>query len=45
LLNAYSVVFRYPGAEATREHAREALKTIPRLRETFRGTLGLPNAV
>lgn len=35
IFNPYSVQFRYPGDESTREESRTALKTIKRIRQVF----------
>jgi HEPN domain-containing protein len=41
-LNAYAVTFRYPGANATKEEAKQALKDCKTLRREARVSLGLP---
>lgn len=41
-LTVYAVAFRYPGASATKEQARAAVRTVRDLRERFRMVLGLP---
>ena len=41
-LNPYAVEFRYPGAEATVEEAREAVTAMKTMRRFVRGKLGLP---
>ena len=43
LLNDYAVDFRYPGATATREDARAAIKAMRSVRNFIRQKLGLPN--
>jgi HEPN domain-containing protein len=40
-LNDYAVIFRYPGENAEREEAREALKTAREVRKFLRKIFGL----
>lgn len=42
LLSDYAVRYRYPGASATKEHARDALRSCKLIRERVRQRLGLP---
>jgi hypothetical protein len=42
ILNSFAVVFRYPGASATKIDARDALKRCRRLRRRIRTSFGLP---
>ena len=42
VLTAYAVAFRYPGASADRQDARDALKATRDLRAQFRSALGIP---
>jgi len=41
-LNPYSIEYRYPGEEVDVDEAREAVKTIKRVRRFLREVLGLP---
>jgi HEPN domain-containing protein len=43
ILNSFAVVFRYPGASATKIDARDALKRCRRLRRRIRTSFGLPS--
>jgi len=40
-LNPFAVAFRYPGESATREHAREAVQSIKKLRHVLREILNI----
>jgi HEPN domain-containing protein len=42
LLTQYAVAFRYPGESATKEQAKEAVKSAGKLRKTLRMALQLP---
>ncbi len=42
MLNAYSVMPRYPGEEPTAEEAKEAVKIAKEVRQLLRRCLGLP---
>jgi len=41
-LNAFAVDYRYPGVNATRAMARDAVKSCRRIREVVRRAFGLP---
>ncbi|MDX2044217.1 MAG: HEPN domain-containing protein [Acidobacteriota bacterium] len=41
-LNPYAVLFRYPGFDATKADAKDALKDCKELRKIIRANLGLP---
>lgn len=41
-LNAFAVDYRYPGANATRAMARDAVESCRRIREAVRTAFGLP---
>jgi HEPN domain-containing protein len=41
-LNAFAVVFRYPGRWATKAHAKQAIKDCREVRRTVRTAFGLP---
>jgi len=42
-LNAYAVAFRYPGANASKADAKQALADCRHLRKEARSSLGLPS--